>query len=76
MSLYKIGDSYFVADDNHRISVRRDHGVELIDVEVTEFPTSTALLMVALETLGVTSCCLEFNSWISGLFLYADTRGF
>ena len=76
MSLYKIGDSYFVADDNHRVSVRRYHGVELIDVEVTEFPTSTASLMVALETLGVPSCFLEFTSWTSGLFLYAETRGF
>lgn len=35
--LYKIGDSYFVHDGNHRVSVARFHGVEWIDAEVTEF---------------------------------------
>jgi uncharacterized protein len=37
VSLYKIGDSYFVNDGNHRVSVARFHGVEWIDAEVTEF---------------------------------------
>ena len=36
VSLYKIGHSYFVLDGNHRVSVARYHGVETIDVEVTE----------------------------------------
>ena len=40
VSLYKIGDSYFVADGNHRVSVARYQGVEWIDAEVTEFHTS------------------------------------
>jgi hypothetical protein len=40
VSLYKIGDSYFVADGNHRVSVARYHGVEWIDADVTEFHTS------------------------------------
>ena len=40
VSLYKIGDSYFVADGNHRVSVARYHGVEWIDAEVTEFRAS------------------------------------
>ena len=40
VSLYKIGDSYFVADGNHRVSVARYHGVEWIDAEVTEFRSS------------------------------------
>jgi hypothetical protein len=40
VSLYKIGDAYFVADGNHRVSVARYHGVEWIDAEVTEFRTS------------------------------------
>ena len=40
VSLYKIGDSYFVADGNHRVSVARSHGVEWIDADVTEFHTS------------------------------------
>ena len=37
VSLYKIGDSYFVLDGNHRVSVARYHGVEWIDAEVTDF---------------------------------------
>lgn len=36
VSLYKIGDAYFVQDGNHRVSVARQQGVEMIDAEVTE----------------------------------------
>jgi hypothetical protein len=36
VSLYRIGDSYFVHDGNHRVSVARYHGVEWMDAEVTE----------------------------------------
>lgn len=35
--LSKIGDSYFVEDGNHRVSVARYQGVEMIDADVTEF---------------------------------------
>jgi hypothetical protein len=35
--LNKIGDHYFVVDGNHRVSVARYHGAEMIDAEVTEF---------------------------------------
>jgi hypothetical protein len=35
--LYKIGDAYFVENDNHRVSVARCQSVEWIDAEVTEF---------------------------------------
>lgn len=35
--LYKLGDGYFVHDGNHRVSVARFEGVEMIDAEVTEF---------------------------------------
>jgi hypothetical protein len=35
--LYKIGEDYFVHDGNHRVSVARFEGVEMIDAEVTEF---------------------------------------
>lgn len=35
--LYKIGDSYFVEDGNHRVSVARYQGVESIEADVTEF---------------------------------------
>jgi hypothetical protein len=37
VTLYKIGDQYFVEDGNHRVSVARYQGVEMIDAEVTEF---------------------------------------
>jgi hypothetical protein len=36
ISLYKIGDAYFVQDGNHRVSVARQIGVEMIDAEVIE----------------------------------------
>lgn len=39
VSLYKIGDAYFVQDGNHRVSVARQQGVEMIDAEVTELRT-------------------------------------
>ena len=37
--LYKIGDQYFVEDGNHRVSVARYQGAEMIDAEVTELLT-------------------------------------
>lgn len=37
VSLYKLGDGYFVNDGNHRVSVARFEGVEMIDAEVIEF---------------------------------------
>lgn len=47
VSLYKIGDAYFVQDGNHRVSVARQRGVEIIDAEVTELrsrvPVDSAL---------------------------------
>jgi hypothetical protein len=36
VSLYKVGDAYFVRDGNHRVSVARYHGVISIDAEVVE----------------------------------------
>ena len=47
VSLYKIGDAYFVSDGNHRVSVARQQGVEMIDAEVVELrsrvPVDSAL---------------------------------
>lgn len=43
VSLYKIGDIYFVQDGNHRISVARRMGVEFIDAEVIEFQTNVKI---------------------------------
>jgi len=35
--LYKLGETYFVEDGNHRVSVARYQGVEWIEAEVVEF---------------------------------------
>jgi hypothetical protein len=35
--LYKLGNTYYVKDGHHRVSVARFHGAEWIDAEVTEF---------------------------------------
>jgi hypothetical protein len=47
VSLYKIGDAYFVEDGNHRVSVAHQQGVEMIDAEVVELrsrvPVDSAL---------------------------------
>jgi hypothetical protein len=43
VSLYKIGDKYFVDDGNHRVSVARYQGVEMIDAEVVEFLTPASV---------------------------------
>lgn len=37
VSLYKIGEDYFVLDGNHRVSVACYHGVGWIDAQVVEF---------------------------------------
>ncbi len=37
--LFKVGDEYFVEDGNHRVSVARYQGVEMIDAEVVELLT-------------------------------------
>ena len=36
VSLYKLGDEYFVEDGNHRISVARYHGLPDVEADVTE----------------------------------------
>jgi hypothetical protein len=36
VSLYKLGDAYFVEDGNHRISVARYHGVPDVEADVRE----------------------------------------
>ncbi len=43
IKLYKVGDSYFVRDGNHRVSVAKSQGVEAIDAEVTELKTAYKL---------------------------------
>jgi hypothetical protein len=47
VSLYKIRDAYFVRDGNHRVSVARQQGVEMLDAQVVELksriPVDSAL---------------------------------
>jgi hypothetical protein len=43
IDVYQVGESYFVLDGNHRVSVARQHGLELIEAYVWEFPTPVGL---------------------------------
>ncbi len=43
ISVYKIGEWYFVRDGNHRVSVARMNGQEFIDAEVVELSSSIPL---------------------------------
>ena len=43
ISVYKLGDVYFVRDGNHRVSVARTQGVEFIDAEVVELTSKIPL---------------------------------
>jgi hypothetical protein len=43
VSLNKIGAAYFVEDGNHRVSVARYQGVEMIDAEVTQFEAHSSM---------------------------------
>ena len=43
VSLYKIGEKYFVVDGNHRVSVARYQGTEMIDAEVIEIRSQMPL---------------------------------
>lgn len=49
ISVYQVGDWYFVRDGNHRVSVAKTQGVEFIDAEVvrldTEIPLEPGLTM-------------------------------
>ncbi len=43
ISVYKVGQWYFVRDGNHRVSVAKAQGVEFIDAEVVELDTHIPL---------------------------------
>lgn len=43
ISVYKVGDAYFVRDGNHRVSVARAKGQEFIDAEVVELSAKLEL---------------------------------
>jgi nucleotide-binding universal stress UspA family protein len=56
ISLYRIGEAYFVIDGHHRVSVARNLGQTFIDAEVTEVqsrvPVSANLTLKDLDILG------------------------
>ncbi len=43
ISVYKIGDAYFVRDGNHRVSVAKTLGVEFIDADIVELDAEISL---------------------------------
>lgn len=43
IELYKVGETYFVRDGNHRVSVARELDAKTIEAHVTELPTSIPL---------------------------------
>lgn len=43
ISVYKLGDHYFVRDGNHRVSVAKMQGVAFIDAEVVELDSQISL---------------------------------
>jgi len=56
VSLYKVGDAYFVVDGHHRVSVGRQKGRKFIDAEVIEVqsrvPVTADLTLDDLDLLG------------------------
>ena len=43
IEVFQVGESYFVLDGNHRVSIARQHGLESIEAYVWEFPTPHGL---------------------------------
>lgn len=43
IQVYKVDNAYFVKDGNHRVSVAKEKGMDFIDAEVIEMPTTVSL---------------------------------
>ena len=43
IEVYQVGESYFVLDGNHRVSIARQRGLGTIEAYVCEFPTPIGL---------------------------------
>ena len=72
VSLYKIGEAYFVRDGNHRVSVARYHKVAAIDAEVVEIRGATRTDVAQLNE-GVPTHCPQHAlepgvSWLHNLW--------
>lgn len=63
VSLYKVGDAYFVVDGHHRVSVARQNGQTFIDAEVIEVqsrvPVTADLTVEDLDVLAAYRNFLE-----------------
>lgn len=56
VKLFKLGERYFVEDGNHRVSVARDRGAQMIDADVTEVTAVSVIpLCETSTTVGDTS---------------------
>ena len=61
IDVYQVGESYFVLDGNHRVSIARQHGLETIEAYVWEFPTPHGLSPEAdIDELLIKSEQVEF----------------
>jgi hypothetical protein len=49
VDLYKIGDVYFVKDGNHRVSVARANGIDILEAYVTELASPVPLTLTDFE---------------------------
>jgi uncharacterized ParB-like nuclease family protein len=61
IDVYQVGESYFVLDGNHRVSIARQHGFGSIEAYVWEFPTPYGLSPEAdMDELLIRSEQIEF----------------
>jgi len=61
VSLYKIGDAYFVVDGHHRVSVARQKGQVFIDAEVTEVESQVPVTAdMTIDDLDRLAACRKF----------------
>lgn len=60
ISVYKIGEFYFVRDGNHRVSVAKQRGQDFIDAEVVELYTKVPLEHMTEKDLLIADSYHEF----------------
>jgi hypothetical protein len=64
IDLYQVGESYFVLDGNHRVSVAKANGAKTIEAHVWEFPTPVGLSAQAnLDEVLVKAEYAQFLEW-------------
>ncbi|MFZ3071539.1 MAG: hypothetical protein WA110_10520 [Anaerolineaceae bacterium] len=61
ITLYKIGEAYFVMDGNHRVSIAKEMGMEEIEAYVTEIKTKVPISSsITAEELVIKSAYVDF----------------